>query len=115
MARYGMEFGYRDNPDTLRRGRTGRGYMGGSTRRYGAELYGSQRGRYGGDFRQGSPRGGYGADYPRRGQRLSGMESNRYRGVYGSDFRADQRDWGNEHGGYRGVGRNRGGGMNPGW
>ncbi len=45
---------------------------------------------------------------------LTGMESNRYRGVYDSGFRARERDWDDSHGGYRGRGGNRGGGMNPG-
>lgn len=64
-------------------------------------------------------RGGYGGDYRGRGGRpLTGMESKRYRGVYGSDFRVTRGGYGAEftgdHGGYRGVGWNRGGGMNPG-
>jgi hypothetical protein len=50
---------------------------------------------------------------PRSGERFTGMESNRYRGVYGSDYRPGGWNRG-EHGGYRGEGWNRGGGMNPG-
>jgi hypothetical protein len=111
MAHYGLEFGYRDNPDTLRRGRIGRGYMGGNTRRYGEEMYhGYSRGTRGG-YDRGYQGGGYGADYGR--QRLTGMESNRRRGVYGSDYEPGERNRG-PHGGYHGIGRNRGGGMNPG-
>jgi hypothetical protein len=47
------------------------------------------------------------------GQPLTGMEGNRHRGVYGSDYRAAGLNRG-RHGGYRGEGWNRGGGMNPG-
>ena len=51
-------------------------------------------------------------------RRLTGMESNRYRGVQGSGFRVgyggDYAGGEGDHGGYRGTGWNRGGGMNPG-
>lgn len=74
MARYGSDyqpmFGFRDNPDSLRRGASGRGYMGESTRRYGADLYwghpggmsrrydrGFRGGRYGAEYGQGAARG----------------------------------------------------------
>lgn len=61
---------------------------------------------------------GWGGLYNRGGaggeQRLTGMESNRQRGVYGSGFRAWDDLGEGEHGGYRGWGWNRGGGMNPG-
>lgn len=59
-------------------------------------------------------RGGSGGGRRGGGQRLTGMESNRYRGVYGSDFHAWDDLGRGEHGGYRGWGPNRGGGMNPG-
>lgn len=57
---------------------------------------------------------GRGGGYDRGRTRYTGMESNRARGVYGSDFRVGyDRDF-SGHGGYRGTGWNRGGGMNPG-
>lgn len=91
-------------------------------------------GRGGEPFRTGRASGGpggYGRDYdrsvdtggiqrgpfPRRASgrtHLTGMESNRYRGVYDSGFRPQRDDWDASHGGYRGEGWNRGGGMNPG-
>lgn len=106
--------------------------------RYGGEYDGDFRHGGGGwgmeslanEFWQGGTR--YGSDYDRplhpdqfrgrnfdsgrgggRPARWTGTESNRHRGVYGSDFRFGQPNPG-EHGGYRGSGWNRGGGMNPG-
>lgn len=65
----------------------------------------------------------YGEEYEELGQEhnpyvrtgmFTGMESNRRRGVYGSDFRVGYDTDLARHGGYRGTRWNRGGGMNPG-
>lgn len=74
----------------------------GGRSRFGSGYGGAERGE--GWNSQGSGRRG----------RLTGMESLRREGIYGSDYRPGDRYRRGEHGGYRGRGDNRGGGMNPG-
>lgn len=120
MRRYGMDYGrdlgYRRGPDFPSRAPFDRGYRG-----YDRDTQGDfAPGRDPWTNQRQHARGWIHA-YDREMQRgrgrgrthFTGMESNRYRGVYDSGLRAGE-DWSGEHGGYRGLGRNRGGGMNPG-
>ncbi len=114
-------YGGRSEPGGQRRGSRGGGYDSELVSwRDRSRLRGRGQGNYDRGYRQASPpsEARYGGEFRqggRGGQRpFTGMESNRYRGVYDSGFRAREGDWNDSHGGYRGTGWNRGGGMNPG-
>ena len=89
-------------------------YGGGDYRRYGGVRGPGHDMEFGNWGDRSGLRGYEGGGYGGGRGRLSGMESNRYRGVYGSGSRVGYDDAFRGHGRYRGTGWNRGGGMNPG-
>lgn len=115
---YDREMHFRGEPTNLQN--HGRGWIHGYDRDLPRGVQPRMLGRYARDF-QGrghvpTDRRGYSGDFrdDPRTHGLSGMESNRMRGVYGSDFHLPRFGWERGHGGYRGQGWDRGGGMNPG-